>query len=130
MNKLLAIFALIPGIQLVFRCGVELTEDDFIELTPEQYDAYRRKVGPTDERIYRVVLIEPSVIERTPEKVTYELEIVTEQEKRCVLAAVNRIHVCSKEMDQREPTFAQRLEFLGKRWPPEVTRRKRKREHH
>ncbi len=121
MNRLLAMFALIPGIQLVYRCGVELTEDDFIELTPEQYDAYRRKMGPTDERIYRVVLIEPSVLERTPEKVTYELEIVTEQEKRCALAAVNHIHVCSKELDQREPAFAQRLEFLGKPWPPEVT---------
>jgi hypothetical protein len=67
------------------------------------------------------VLVEPSVIERTPEKVTYELEIVTEQEKLCILAAVNHIRACSKELDDEDPTFAERLEFLRKRWPSEVT---------
>ena len=92
-----------------------------MELTPEQYEAYRRKVGPTNHRIYRIVLIEPSVIERTPERVTYELEIVTEQEKLCILAAVNHIRACSKELDQGYPTFAERLAFLRKRWPSEVT---------
>ena len=81
MNMLFALFGLIPGIQVVYRFGVELTERDFMELTPEQYAAYRRKEGPTRERIYRIVLVEPTAIERTPEKVTYQLEIVTEQEK-------------------------------------------------
>jgi hypothetical protein len=79
------------------------------------------KVGPTQERIYRIVLIEPTAIERTPEKVTYELEIVTEQEKSCILAAVDFIRKCSKELNQTKPTFAERLEFLRPRWPPEVT---------
>ena len=121
MSKLLAVFGLIPAIQVVYRFGVELTECDFMELTPEQYEAYRRKAGPTNQRIYRIVLIELSVIERTSEKVTYELEIVTEQEKRCIVAAVNHIRACSKELDQGDPTFAERLAFLRKRWPSEVT---------
>ena len=121
MNILFALFGLIPGIQVVYRFGIELTERDFMELTPEQYAAYRRKEGPTHQRIYRIVLVEPVAIERTPEKVTYELEIVTEQEKACILAAVDYIRDCSKELDERHPAFAERLEFLRKRWPPEVT---------
>ena len=112
MNMLFALFGLIPGIQVVYRFGVELSDRDFTELTPEQYAAYRRKEGPTQERIYRVVLVEPSAIERTPEKVTYELEIVTEQEKACILAAVAHIRKCSKELNPTNPTFAERLEFL------------------
>jgi hypothetical protein len=118
---LFALFGLIPGIQVVYRFGCELTERDFMELTPEQYDAYRRKVGPTQQRIYRIVLIEPSAIERTSEKVTYELEIASEQEKSCILAAVDHIRNCSKELNPTSPTFAERLEFLRQRWPPEVT---------
>jgi len=121
MNPLLAFFDLVRGIRVVYRFAVELTERDFLELTPEQYEAYRRNVGPTDQRIYRMVLVEPSAIERTAEKVTYELEIVTEEEKRCILAAVNHIRACSKQLDPANPTFAERLEFLRKHLPPEVT---------
>ena len=39
MNMIFALLGLIPGIQVVFRFGVELTERDFMELTPGQYDA-------------------------------------------------------------------------------------------
>ncbi len=39
MNMLFALFGLMPGIQVVCRFGVELTERDSMELTPEQYDA-------------------------------------------------------------------------------------------
>jgi len=121
MNLFTALFGFAPGIRIVYRFGVELTERDFIELTPEQYDAYRRKVGPTTERIYRIAIVEPTAIERTSEKVTWELEIVTEQEKLCLLAAVGFIRKCSKELDGQNPSFADRLEFLRQRLPPELT---------
>ncbi len=32
-----------------------LKDRDFTELTPEQYDAYRRKVGPTEERRFNLL---------------------------------------------------------------------------
>ena len=85
-------FGLAHGIQFVYRYGIEFSEIDFAELTPEQYAAYRRKETPTGERIYRVVLREPTAIERTSEKVTYLLEIVFESEKACILDAVACIH--------------------------------------
>jgi hypothetical protein len=121
MTNPLALLALEPAIRLIFRVGVEITEKDFMELTRAQYRAYRRKMGPTDRRIYRIALVEPSVIERTERKVTYELEIVDEREKDIVLEAVRFIRHSSKELDPTEPTFAQRLEYLGKRWPRQLT---------
>ena len=91
-EHVLCFFRLIPAIQVVYRFGVELTECDFRELTPDRYEAYRRNVGPTSERIYRIVLV-CAVGDRldTPEKVTYELEIVTEREKLLIVEAVHPV---------------------------------------
>ncbi len=120
MADLKLMFQLVPAIQVVFRLEIELTEQDFLELTGEQYDAYRRKMPPTNERVYRIVLIEPSVIERSPEKVTYELEIVTETEKGLLLEAVKFLKGASKQLNDRKPTFIERLDFLRKRFPREI----------
>ncbi len=68
------------------------------------------------------MLVEPTAIERSPEKVTWELEIVTEQEKRCVLMAVDFICASSKELDSKNPSFGDRLEYLRRLWPPAVTK--------
>jgi hypothetical protein len=39
----------------------------------------------------------------------------------CIVAAVDHIRRCPKELDRQHAAFAERLEFLRKRWPPEVT---------
>ncbi len=107
------LFGLMPGVEFVFRYGRELTKGDFLELTAGQYEVYYQKEGPTKERIFRLALAEPTVTERTPEKVTLTLEIVTEQQKRQVLAAVDYIRKSTKALDSKKPSFQQRLEFLG-----------------
>ena len=121
MANAFAMFKLIPAIQIVYRFGVEFTKNDFQELTEEQYDAYRRKVSTKEGRIFRIVLVEPKAIARTPEKVTYELEIVTEFEKELLLEAVRFIRQSSKALDKGKPTFKKRLNYLRTIWPPAIT---------
>jgi hypothetical protein len=67
-----------------------------------------------------VPLAELSAIERSPEKVTFELEIVNEQEKACILAAVDHIRRCSIELHRRSDgnTEMTRRPWTPRRPPP------------
>jgi hypothetical protein len=123
MNMLLLI-QLADAIHIVFRHRAELTEKDFQELTAAQYEAFNRSEGKADQRIYRMLLAEPTVIERTPERTTLELSIVTESDRARLLAAVKFIHSSTKELktpDGEEPSFTDRLDYLGRVWPPVIT---------
>ena len=113
-------FRLIPALQIIFEKEVEFTKDSFAELTPEQYEAYVRRGGEPSERVFRLTFVEPQVIDRTPEKVTWELEIVTNEEKKLLLEGVRFVYRASAPMTIKKPTFAQRLEYLRKRLPPIV----------
>ncbi len=124
MANLLAMMHLIPAIRIVFRFGTELTERDFQELTPEQYAAYHRNMEPTKERIFRMVLVEPTVLERSPERVLFELEIVTESQKNQLLEAVRFIKKSTSKLKSCKPSFEERLDYLRNFWPKEVTGKK------
>ena len=71
-------FRLIPALQLIFRTEIEFTADSFVELNRSQREVFQQKMGDSDDRIYRVVLLEPTVVQRQDEKVTLELSVVTE----------------------------------------------------
>ena len=111
-------FRLIPALQVIFEREIEYTDEMFVELSAEQYEAFWRRGGQRDVRIFRYNLAEPHVIERTPEKVTWELEIVTEPEMAMLLDGVRFVHRATKELNQSQPTFEKRLEYLRRRLPP------------
>ena len=46
------IFKLIPFLQVVFETEHEFTEQSIRELSPEQYTAYYRDFGHSDEAIF------------------------------------------------------------------------------
>ena len=111
---------MIPPLQVIFASEIEFTADCFVELNDVQREAYRRKLGDSDERIYRVVPMEPTVVERQQEKMTVELSIVTDSQRQLMLDAVDFIYRASVEMPEKAPTFQQRLAFLRPRLPPVV----------
>ena len=67
------IFKLIPFLQVVFETEHEFTEQSFRELSPEQYTAYYRDFGHSDEAIFQPLPFEPTVSQRTGDKTTREL---------------------------------------------------------
>ena len=91
-------FRLIPALQVIFTQEMEFTEASFAGVTT----------------------IEPQSIERSAEKVTMELSIVTESERQLLLDGVAFVYRASAEMNEQTPTFAQRLEYLRSRLPPIV----------
>ena len=113
-------FRLIPALQLIFRTEIEFTADSFVELNRSQREVFQQKMGDSDDRIYRVVLLEPTVVQRQDEKVTLELSVVTESERQLMLDAVDFVYRASSEMPDKSATFQQRLDFLRPRLPPVV----------
>ena len=115
------VFRLIPALQVIFTSEIEFTESSFVELSDVQYAAFERDNGKRKERIFRNVLIEPTAIERTPEKVTLELNVVTESQKKLLFKGVAFVYRASASMTEANPTFALRLAYLRPRLPPIVT---------
>jgi hypothetical protein len=113
-------FRVIPALQLIFRTEIEFTADSFVELNRSQREVFQQKMGDSDDRIYRVVLLEPTVVQRQEEKVTLELPVVTESERQLMLDAVDFVYRASSEMPDKSATFQQRLGFLRPRLPPVV----------
>lgn len=111
---------LIPALQVIFRTEIEFTVDSFVELTAAQRDVYRQKMGDSGERIYRVALLEPTVVQRQEDNVTLEISIVTESERQLLLDAVDFVHRATAEMPDKSATFQQRLAYLRPRLPPVV----------
>ena len=121
--NLLHAFQLIPALQVIFTNEIEFEEDSFRELSAEQYEIFGRKHGPESERIFEILPIEQTVIERTEEKVTFELQIVMESEKKLLLSAVKFFHHMTKADGMPANTsLHDRLEYLRKRLPPSCSR--------
>ena len=115
---MLEAFRLIPALQVIFTSEIEFNEDSFEELTDAQYAAFVRDFGKQKERVYRIVLIEPTEIKRTPEKVTMELNIVMESQKQLLYDGVAFVYRASATMPESNPTFAERLAYLRPKLPP------------
>jgi hypothetical protein len=118
---MLEMFRLIPAIQIIFSSKIEFSEVSFADMTQEQQEAFERQGLATGEKFYRIVVFEPEAIERTDEKVTWELTIVSEAEKQLLLDGVAFVHRESSSLNQSNPSFEDRLEYLRPRLPPSVT---------
>jgi hypothetical protein len=110
-------FRLISPLQVIFRTEIEFTVDCFVELNTAQREAFQRKIGDSNERIYRLVPLEPTVVERQESQVTVELSIVTESERQLMLEAVDFVYRASAEIPDKSATFQQRLAYLRPRLP-------------
>jgi hypothetical protein len=121
--NLLHAFQLIPALQIIFTKEIEFAEDSFRELTQEQYEAFRHKHGQEAERIFEIVPFERSVIERTEEKITSELSIAMDSERKLLSEWVKFIYHCTNsEGLPANMSFQDRLQHLRTKLPPFMLR--------
>ena len=117
--NLFGAFQLIPALQLIFTTEIKFAEDCFRELTAEQYESYWRKHGQEKERIFEIIPIERTVIKRTKKKITLELPVVMESQKKLLLEGVKFIYRSTgSDGLPEELSFQDRLEYLRKKLPP------------
>ncbi len=110
--NLLDAFQLIPALQTIFTTEIEFVEDSFRELTADQYEIFRRKHGQEGERIFAIVPIERTAVKRTEEKVTFELSIVMDSQRKLLLHGVKFIYYCTaSEGFPADASFQDRLEY-------------------
>jgi hypothetical protein len=120
----LDVLRLLPAFEVILSTRIEYTPDSFQELTPVQLEIYKTKVGTPQGKVYRIVPLEPTVIDRVaptedhPGKVVWELNVVTEQQRADLLAAVKVIHQASTEVNRFKPSFEERLDFMNQRKIP------------
>ena len=112
---------LASAVNLVYTSGIEFIPESFVALSGQKLEAFLRKMGPMTETMYEVVAMEPSVINRVGnEKVTLELNVVTERQRKQLLDAIKFIYHSSQEM-RGKPSFQEWLEWLRLRLPTEIT---------
>ena len=114
------VFRLIPAMQVIFTTEIEFDESSFAELNEQQYAAFERDHGKPTERMFQIVLMEPTAIERTEEKVTLELNVVSESQKQLLFEGVAFVYRASANIKESSPSFIDRLSYLRPRLPPIV----------
>ena len=102
---------LAKALQVVHETKIEFKPDCFVELAGAKLEAFRRKMSHITGRVYEVVVLEPTVIERVGnERLTLELSTVTESERRDLLNAVKFVYRQTKKM-RPNATFQDRLKY-------------------
>ena len=76
------------AIQLTFQYGFILKEEDFLELTDEQYVQFHIKMGECNEKIFMIAPADPR---NAIEADSTDLPIVTESQKDAFLEAAKDI---------------------------------------
>lgn len=118
---MLEVLRLIPALQVIFRYQIEFKADSFEPLNEAQKESWKRRVGGSGEGIYRIVNIEPCIERKGEELILVELPVVTDEQRKQILAAVKFIHLSTPSMPKESTEFWQRLEYLKKIWPEEIT---------
>jgi hypothetical protein len=116
-NGMAHLHHLLSALQVIFETGIEFREDSFVELTPAQYASYLRKFDKQlEERLFRVVQIEPGVVGLTgSDQTVLELTIVTATERNHLMEAVRLIYSATQELDATHPSFAERFDGMRMR---------------
>ena len=100
------------AIQLIFRYGFIPKEEDFLELTNEQYLEFHIKEGECNDKIFMLAPVDPQkVVEADIE----EIPVVTESQMNAFLDAAKYIESFCEDMDFQ--TDDEKLQFVAKRLP-------------
>jgi hypothetical protein len=107
------VLALAAAVKRVFETRTAYTEESFVELTEEQYAAWRLQGHPIAGKIYRVVPLEPTLTANGK----LELNVVTESERNDLVAATRMIFSYCEGSKQSFECFEDRLKFAGRMMP-------------
>ena len=103
------------GVPQVFKLGFFPKENDFLELTAEQYQSYYRQMGDTNEKVY--VLL-PEDLQNQGFDDFDGLCVCTEHDKEVLLSGVEMIEKLCKESGQEFKNDKQKMRYAANSWPP------------
>lgn len=101
-----------PALRSIFKYGFIPTREDFKELTEEQYDCYRRKIGDPEDKIYALLPDDPK---HQLDDDYNELNIAFEYEIDGYQSAAKIIEFYCK--DQNFETLTEKLQFMASQLP-------------
>lgn len=78
MNLYDLFFGKAPATRALFQIGFHPQNDDFLELTPEQYEKYHREGGTSKERVYALLPRDPH---KCAEVAAEEVMVFTESDR-------------------------------------------------
>lgn len=111
--------------QEIFRLGFIPQEDNFLELTDEQYAQFHAKEGESDERIFMLVSNNPHIAIAEGEN---EISIVTESEKNYFASTAEIIKNYCK--DQPFASDEEKLRYAASKLPDCFTKGTRYEKYH
>ncbi len=107
------------GLRVVFEYGFEIGDENFIELTGEQYASFEQQGGDVSKRWFRLTRGIFEDRNNPPE----EIPTVDEAEKHRILAAVRLVHEMTNRAGRSFGDFRERLAWLAGRLPEAITGR-------
>lgn len=103
------------GVPQIFQIGFLPKEEDFLELTPSQYDSFRAQGGEVNGKIYALLPQEPT-------HQGYDdfegLNVVDEHDKHLLLSGVKTIENLCKHSEKELKTDKEKLQYAAKSCPP------------
>jgi hypothetical protein len=112
--NIMEMLAAAQGIRILYDYGFELRDENFVELTFDQYQALKRQGVDTTQRWFRVTRGRFEDVNNPPA----ELPIVSESERESIFRAVRIIYRMSDASGGAFGSFRERLEYLRSRLPP------------
>ncbi|WP_455623272.1 hypothetical protein [Parabacteroides sp.] len=100
------------AMRLIFQYGFIPKEEDFLELTDEQYVQFHIKMGECNEKIFMIAPVDPR---NAVEADSTELPIVTESQRNAFLEAAKDIERYCEGKDLH--TDEEKLRFAARHMP-------------
>jgi hypothetical protein len=107
------LFELAPAITQVFQMGYLPSEDEFYELTPEQYEAFYAQVERTEERLFMLLPKNPEF-----QNSSREISVVTERQISWFKRAGEVIEAYCKDSGKTFKNFEEKLAYCATMMPP------------
>lgn len=101
-------FGVGPAIKMIFQLGYLPKEEDFCELTYEQYQAYFKQLGYTEEKVYMLIPTNPEAYKRVAAN---DVSCLKESEKQHFQSASEMIDKYCE--DKSFDTFDSKLQYVA-----------------
>lgn len=99
-----------PAVQVIFELGIEPKEEDFYELTEEQYELFSEQGNEVNCKWYMLLPKNYSLQGR-------EVITVNEKQKESLLKAVKKIQSYCEDSEKTFRNYEEKLYYVAKRMP-------------
>ena len=115
MNSILEMFSVLTGVKAIFKLGYIPENDEFYELTSEQYKAYYDRMGkdddtPPDAKIFMLL---PKDMQKYKELASEDVFVITESELYFVRKAEELIEIYCADSGKTFDNLDEKLYYVA-----------------